>query len=45
MCDCVGLCICLISGLAMSISYYGCNSNCQGGKTIENSCEFDSNKK
>ena len=43
MCDCVGLCICLISGLGVAISYYGCNSNCQN-KTIENSCEFDSKK-
>lgn len=34
MCDCISLCLCLLSGAA--ISYYACDG-CNGSKRLENS--------
>jgi hypothetical protein len=41
MCECAGLCLCLIGG-AISY-YYGCGSKYQN-KTIETSCNFTEKK-
>ena len=42
MCECAGLCLCLIGG-AISYYYYGCGSKCKN-KTIETSCNFTEKK-